>query len=65
MAKPLNLNMIKTWRLLYFALAASSVVCMCGIETLLGPGRSDWTIWHWLIAGLAVYAAVAGFFSTP
>jgi hypothetical protein len=27
-----------------------------------GPGSSDWTRWHWLMVGLAVYAALAGFF---
>jgi hypothetical protein len=66
MADPLNPSTIdaklKAWRLLHFALAASLVVCMCGIETVVGPGYSDWTIWHWLIAGLAVYTVAAGFF---
>jgi hypothetical protein len=31
-------------------------VCVCG------RGSSDWTSWHWLMTGLALYGAFAGFF---
>jgi hypothetical protein len=27
-----------------------------------GPGSSDWSVSHWLMAGLAIYAALGGFF---
>jgi hypothetical protein len=64
MAKPLNLSMIanlRTLRLLYFVLAASLLVCICGLETIQGAGCTDWTLWHWLITSLAASAVLAGF----
>jgi hypothetical protein len=30
-------------------------------ESVCGPGRSNWTLWHWVIAGLALYGVVIGF----
>ncbi len=31
-------------------------------ESIRGHGSSDWTLWHWLMTGLALYAALGGFF---
>lgn len=31
-------------------------------ESICGRGSSHWTSWHWLMAGLALYAAFVGFF---
>jgi len=31
-------------------------------ESIRGHGSSAWTLWHWLMAGLALYAALGGFF---
>ena len=31
-------------------------------ESIRGQGSSAWTLWHWLMAGLALYAALGGFF---
>ncbi len=31
-------------------------------ESIRGHGSSDWTLWHWLMTGLALYAGLAGFF---
>jgi F0F1-type ATP synthase membrane subunit c/vacuolar-type H+-ATPase subunit K len=32
-------------------------------QSVCGQGRSDWTLWHWVMTGLALYAAWGGFFS--
>ena len=31
-------------------------------ESVRGRGSNDWTLWHWLMTSLALYAALAGFF---
>ena len=31
-------------------------------ESVRGRGSSDWTLWHWVMTGLALYAALGGFF---
>ena len=31
-------------------------------ESVRGRGSSDWTLWHWVMTGLALYAAFGGFF---
>ena len=31
-------------------------------ESIRGHGSSDWTLWHWLMTGLALYAGLTGFF---
>lgn len=30
-------------------------------ESTRGRGRSDWTLWHWVITGLALWAVSGGF----
>lgn len=30
-------------------------------ESVCPPGRSDWTTWHWVITGFALYGVVIGF----
>ena len=31
-------------------------------ESIRAPGNGNWTLWHWLTVGLALYAALVGFF---
>lgn len=31
-------------------------------ESTRGRGSSDWTLWHWIMAGLALYSGGVGFF---
>jgi|SRR5277367_3201254 len=31
-------------------------------ESVHGRGSNDWTLWHWLMTGLALYAVLGGFF---
>ncbi len=30
-------------------------------ESVCGRGSNDWKLWHWVMAGLALYAALGGF----
>lgn len=34
-------------------------------ESTRGRGSSDWTLWHWVLTGLALWAALGGFRIRP
>jgi F0F1-type ATP synthase membrane subunit c/vacuolar-type H+-ATPase subunit K len=62
----LNVNEMKSklWKLRLFQVAHIMAVPFFGWigESVRGHGSSAWTLWHWLMAGLALYAALGGFF---
>lgn len=48
-------------RLIQWALIAAILVFAGIAEIARGHGRGDWTPWHWLVAGLAIWSALGGF----
>jgi hypothetical protein len=34
-------------------------------ESVRGRGSNDWTLWHWVMTGLALYSASVGFILRP
>jgi hypothetical protein len=52
-------------RLIQWALIAWLLISAGLAETVCGRGNPDWTRRHWLVAGLAVWAASVGFRFRP
>jgi hypothetical protein len=48
-------------RLIELAILAAIPLFARVAESVSGPGSSEWTRWHWLMGGLALYAALGGF----
>jgi F0F1-type ATP synthase membrane subunit c/vacuolar-type H+-ATPase subunit K len=52
---------LRKLRLIQFTMIAA--IPMFGwVAESIGRGSSDWTLWHWVMTGLALYAALAGLF---
>ncbi len=48
-------------RLIQSAFIASILLFVRVAESGRGRGNNDWTLWHWVMTGLAVYATLVGF----
>lgn len=48
-------------RLIQWSLIASILIFAGIAETVCGRGKGEWTIRHWLVTGLALWAAFGGF----
>jgi F0F1-type ATP synthase membrane subunit c/vacuolar-type H+-ATPase subunit K len=53
---------LRKLRLIQFVMIAAIPMYGWIAESVLGRGSNDWTVWHWVMAALAVYAGVVGFF---
>jgi|ERR1019366_9164356 hypothetical protein len=53
---------LRKLRLVQFAMIAAIPMYEWVAESTRGRGSSDWTLWHWVMTGLALYAAAVGFF---
>ncbi len=49
-------------RLIQAAFIVAIVLFVWVAESIRGRGSNDWTLWHWVMTGLALYAALVGFF---
>ena len=52
---------LRKLRLIQWALIAAISVFACVAEIAHGRGNGDWTLRHWLVTGLALWAVVGGF----
>jgi hypothetical protein len=53
---------LRMLRRLQITLITSTVLCEFGIETVIFPLNSPWTLWQWGISAFAVYSALVGHF---
>jgi hypothetical protein len=49
-------------RLIQAAFIVAILLFVRVAESVRGRGSNDWTLWHWVMTGLALYAALVGFF---
>src|SRR6266576_6977246 len=49
-------------RLIQAAFVVAMPLFVCITQSVCGHGCGDWTVWHWVMTGLALYAASGGFF---
>jgi hypothetical protein len=49
-------------RLIQAAFIVAILLFVRVAESVRGRGSNDWTLWHWVMTGLALYAAWVGFF---
>jgi F0F1-type ATP synthase membrane subunit c/vacuolar-type H+-ATPase subunit K len=52
---------LRKLRLIQLALIAVIPIFGCVAEIGRDSGRSDWSSWHWLVTGLALWGALGGF----
>jgi hypothetical protein len=53
---------LRKLRLMQFAMIATIPLFGWVTQSLRGSGGRHWTFWHWVMTGLALYAALGGFF---
>ena len=49
-------------RLIQAAFIVAILLFVRVAESVRGRGSNHWTLWHWVMTGLALYAALVGFF---
>ena len=54
--------MLQKLRLIHLVFIVSIPLCAWVAQSSCPSNSSDWTLWHWVITGLAVYSAFVGFF---
>jgi len=54
--------MLRKLRLIHLVFIVSIPLCAWVAQSSCPSNSSDWTLWHWVITGLAVYSAFVGFF---
>jgi hypothetical protein len=55
-------SMLRKLRLIHLVFIVSIPLCAWVAQSSCPSNSSDWTLWHWVITGLAVYSAFVGFF---
>ena len=55
-------SMLQKLRLIHLVFLVSIPLCAWVAQSACPSNSSDWTVWHWVITGLALYAAFVGFF---
>jgi len=55
-------SMLRKLRLVHLVFIVSIPLCAWVAQSSCPSNSSDWTLWHWVITGLAVYSAFVGFF---
>lgn len=51
---------LRKMRLVQGAFAVSMILVIWITQVVCGYGRSDWRLWHWVMTGLALWAAFGG-----
>jgi len=52
---------LQRMRLVYAAFGVSMLLVVWITQSVCNYGCSDWTLWHWVMAGLALWAVFGGF----
>jgi F0F1-type ATP synthase membrane subunit c/vacuolar-type H+-ATPase subunit K len=52
---------LRKMRLIHAAFAVSMPLVIWITQSISGYGCSDWTLWYWVMAGLALWAVFGGF----
>jgi len=55
------LSELRRMRLIHAAFVLAMPLLVWITQSVCGYGRSNWTLWHWVMAGLALWAVFGGF----